>query len=128
MRAAATLAMPLAAPGSDAVAVGAQLGPQRLLLHGLDGGPAHQPRALFGDVSADHGGVGFVMAGGQAGPTTQLRRPGEAGDVADLGDKDRGQGWADTRNGLDRVVAAVGGQARRDDVSQPVDVMVIGVD
>jgi hypothetical protein len=27
------------------------------LLDGLDGGPAHQPGGLLGDVSAHHGGV-----------------------------------------------------------------------
>jgi hypothetical protein len=48
--------------------------------------------ALLGDPSAVDVGVGLVVLGGQPGPAGQLRRRGEAGDVADLGDEHRPRG------------------------------------
>ena len=39
-------------------------------LDGLDGGPADQPGALFGDPAAVYVGVGLVVFGGQPGTWT----------------------------------------------------------
>jgi hypothetical protein len=36
--------------------------------HGLDGGPAHEARALFGDVAPTDLFVGLVMSWGEPGP------------------------------------------------------------
>jgi hypothetical protein len=80
-----------AAPAGDAVKVDGLLAACREPLGGLDGGPADQPRALFGDRAAAHGGVGLAVAGRQPSPGAQLRGGGEAADVADLGDEDGGQ-------------------------------------
>ena len=76
-------------------------------LHGLDRGPADQPRALFGDPAAMHGSVGLAMLRVQPGPAGQLRRPREPSDLADLGDEHRRQDGPDPGNGLDREIARV---------------------
>ena len=65
------------------------------VLDGLDESPAQNGRALFGDVPADHLGVGFAVPRGQPGPGTQPGRRREPGGVADLGDDDRGVHRAD---------------------------------
>ena len=54
-----------AAPGGDPVPVLPQAGLAGDALHGLDRRPAHQPRTLFRDPAAVHGGVGLVMFRGQ---------------------------------------------------------------
>ena len=46
-----------------------------LLGHGLDGGPAHEARALLGDVAPADRDVGSVMGRGQASPATEMGGP-----------------------------------------------------
>ena len=46
-----------------------------LAAHGLDRRPAHQPRALFGDMPAMHMGVGLAVAWGEPRPRAQLGGP-----------------------------------------------------
>lgn len=70
-------------------------------LRRLHGRPAHQCAALFGDPAAVHLRIGLTVGRGQPGPGGQLLGPLEAGDIADLGDEDRGQYRTDTVDGLD---------------------------
>jgi hypothetical protein len=58
------------------------------------------------------------MLGRQPGPRAQPRRTREATDVADLDDEDRSERGADTRNGSDRLVAAVMPQPGGDGVRE----------
>ena len=67
------------------------LGGERQALDGLDGGPAHHPRSLLGDVALVHDVVGLAVAGRQPGRAAQLLRPWETGNVADLSDQHGGQ-------------------------------------
>jgi hypothetical protein len=50
-----------ATAGGDPIPVLPQAGMGADALHGLDRRPAHQPRTLFRDPAAVHGGVGFVV-------------------------------------------------------------------
>ena len=58
----------LAAASFDTVFVGGDLGGGLVTLHRLDRRPSDQFRALFGDVSAVHDGVGLAVAWGQPRP------------------------------------------------------------
>src|SRR4029453_5157591 len=63
-RAAATRPTAGAAPVGDAVEPGGLLAGCGGPLGGLDGGPADQSGALFGDRAAAHGGVGLAVTRG----------------------------------------------------------------
>jgi hypothetical protein len=51
----------------------------------------HKLARIERPAPAAHGGVGFVVLGGQPGPRRPLRRTAEPGDVTDLGDGHRAQ-------------------------------------
>jgi len=57
----------------DPVACLPETGMRAEVLHCFDRGPADQPRALFGDPPAVHGGVGLAVSRGQPSPASQLR-------------------------------------------------------
>jgi hypothetical protein len=78
----------------------------------------------LGDPAAVHGGVGLVVARGQPGPRGELGGPGEATDVADLGDEHRGQHRPDPRDLLDRHVPGVFTQSPGDQLGEYVDLEV----
>src|SRR5262245_2113952 len=91
----------------DTVFVGCNLGGALLTLHRFDRRPSDQFRALFGDMSTVHDGVGLAVAWGQPGPGAQVGRVSEADGVTDLGDQHRRQHRSDARNVLDRLIATV---------------------
>ncbi len=128
LRACRDLADAPAATVGDAVTISTQLEVVGQALHGFDCCPSDQPRALLGDVATAHGGVPLVVAGGQPSPRAEVGRPGEAGDVADLGYEYRGDGGSHPGDGLDHVVAAVAGEAVGNLAPQMFDLAVEGVD
>jgi hypothetical protein len=72
---------------------------------------SHQPGALLGDPAVMYVGVGLMVFRGESGPARQLRRGGEPGHLADLGDEDLSQDRTDARNLLHRHIAGVGAQS-----------------
>jgi hypothetical protein len=72
-------------------------------------------------VAAGYLEVRFAVAGSQPCPAAQLRRAGEPADIADLGDDDRRQDRADTRQDLERAVPVMTPQQVGDDGIQQGD-------
>jgi hypothetical protein len=64
----------LAAPLTDAEVVRTDGRIASLARHGLDGCPAHEARALLGDVATPDLVVGLVVRRGQASPAAQVSR------------------------------------------------------
>jgi hypothetical protein len=118
--------MACAAPVGDAVEVGGLLAGCGEPLGGLDGSPADQPGALFGDGAAAHGGVRLVVTRREPSPGAQLGRAGEAMQVADLGHQHRCQHRAYAGDGLDCQVTDITGQPSGDLALQGRDLLVIG--
>ena len=57
---------------AHAVVVAPDRGVAALAGHGLDCGPAHQARTLFGDMASADLGVGLVVGRGEPGPAAQV--------------------------------------------------------
>jgi hypothetical protein len=87
----------VAAALSDLFSDAADKAGLRQHFHRFDRRPPHQARALFGDRTAAHRGVGFVVGGRQSSPTGQLGGAGEAVHVPDFGDEHGHQHGPDRR-------------------------------
>src|SRR5271168_3796255 len=94
----------------------------------LDGGPAHKARALLGDMAPTDQLVGLAVGGRDSGPAAQVPSTLEPRDVADLCHEDRGQYRADTREGLNGLVAEVASERGSDLLFEHGDLAVDKLD
>ncbi len=112
----------------DAVVVNLELGAAPLPLDSLDGSPAHQAAALFGDVAPLDGRIRLPVAGDEPGPGGQAVGAAEAVNVADLGHEDGPQHRAHPGDPLDHPVAIVISEAAGDVALEHLHLLVVGLD
>jgi len=90
------------------------VGPDRrvgaLAGHRLDGRPAHETRALLGDMAPADLLVGLAVRRSEPGPAAQVSGRREPRDVADLGHEDRGEDRTASYNGTAPIEFSSGGR------------------